>query len=73
MNMKTIESGGRAATPKMRPKTAIHGAVSKIHQCFGGDDPINALIREDASELYDIRLGLEPGLMSQAYGALREV
>ncbi|MGD1852791.1 MAG: hypothetical protein ACFB2W_00935 [Leptolyngbyaceae cyanobacterium] len=51
----------------------MHKAVNKIHKCFGGGDSISTQIREDACQLYDNRLGLEPGIMSRAYEALKGV
>ncbi|MFG6094296.1 hypothetical protein SPB21_03555 [Leptothoe sp. ISB3NOV94-8A] len=53
--------------------TAIHRAVDKIYQSFGESDPISALVRQDAYQLYETRLGLEPGIMGRAYKALKEV
>ncbi|EKU99675.1 hypothetical protein Lepto7375DRAFT_1740 [Leptolyngbya sp. PCC 7375] len=54
-------------TSEIPSLTAMVDAVDKIHEAFGGSDPIDTFIRQDAYRLYDIAFGATPGTTKRIY------
>ena len=64
---ETTQGMGWDRAPKIPSLTDMIAAADKIHEAFGGSDPIDAFIRQDACKLYDIAFGVTPGTTKRIY------